>query len=252
MEVKNRPIKKKNYLIQLVLFILHLGIIIYFIFTLKPSQFLPHLTNWSFVLSSFYLLSVLAWDTFLYFYGSNKLEKFNHFIRNSYSNIVYPYCFLISIGFWVILLIGFISPAETFLEKDQEITIEMIIINTYVHLCITAIMIVDLCFNQRDKTELNWCSNITNTIIYIIYIITVCIEKYIFDFYPYLFLKDLNVGLMIIVAIIIYALLIASIFIYNALTNKINRKFMKIKERGEDEKLIVSGSEGNSYSAEEN
>ncbi len=47
---KRKQIKPKNYYLQLSCFLIHLGVIIYFIIRLKPSQFFPHLTNWSFVL----------------------------------------------------------------------------------------------------------------------------------------------------------------------------------------------------------
>ena len=245
MEVKNRQIKKLNYYLQSILFIIHLGFIIYLCITLHPSQFLPHLTNWSFVLSSFYLLSIFICDTLLYFFGLKNLEKFNYFIRNIFSNMVFPYCFLISIGFWIILLIGFISPAETFLKKGEEIPLDIIIINIYVHLGITGIMLVDLFLSKRNKIKLNWYSGIANTILYILYIISICIEKYVFDFYPYLFLRNLNIGWMIIIGVSIYGLLILSFFIYFAVSNKINRNNVEVMISGEDEKLINDQNEEN-------
>ena len=238
METKNRQIKKYNYYIQLCLFIFHLGAIIYFIFTMRASLFFPFLTNWSFLISTLYLFLALICDTSLYFFSSKNLEKLNHFIRNNFSNIAFPYCFMITIGFWIILLIGFISPAETFLKKGQKITFEMIGINVYVHLGITIIMVVDLFFNEREDIKLNWLYSIINTIIYIIYITSILIEKYQFDFYPYLFVKSLNIIGTIIVGFIIYGLLFGSILIYIALSNKINKKSIKIKEIGEDEKFI--------------
>ena len=247
MEIKNREIKKLNYYLILCLFIFNLGVIIYLCCTLRPSQFLPHLTNWSFVLSSFYLFLVVLTDSCLYFFGLQNLEKFNHFIRNSFSNIVFPYCFTITIGFWVILLIGFVSPAETFLEKGTKITLEMIFVNVYVHLGITAILLIELIINKREKAKLNWCSGITNTIIYIIYVISICIEKYKFDFYPYLFVKNLNIAGMVIVGIIIYGLIIASAFIYYYLSQKINKTYIEVKESGENEKLIKGDDNEQNY-----
>ncbi len=246
MVLKRKQIKTLNYYLLLGCFILHLGFVIYLIIALAPSQFLPHLTNWSFFLSSIYLCSILVCDTSLYFFSSDKLENFNHFFRNIFSKIVFPFCFLISIGFWIILSIGFISSYNTFLDSDQEITIDMIIINTYVHLVITIIMVVELILNEREAIKiLDWFSIITNTAIYIVYIISVCIEKYVFEFYPYLFLKDLNVLGMIIVGIVIYALLIGCIFIYILITNKLNRNTIKVKESGEEEKFISSNENNN-------
>ena len=82
MVLKRKQIKTLNYYLLLGCFILHLGFVIYMIISLVPSQFLPHLTNWSFFLSSIYLCSILVCDTSLYFFSSDKLENFNHFFRN--------------------------------------------------------------------------------------------------------------------------------------------------------------------------
>lgn len=253
METKNRQITKLNYYLLLCSCILHLGFIIYLILAIKPHQFFPHLTNWSFLLSTFYLFSILLCDTCLYFFSIKKLEKFNRFIRSIFANIAFPYCFLITIGFWVILLIGFIFPMETFLEKGTEITLEMILINTYVHLGITILMLLDLFLNEREKTTINWYSSVTNTIIFIVYIVSILVEKYKYEFYPYLFVKNLNPGGMVLVGISIYVLLILSFVIYYFLSNKINKKFIKVKESGEDEKFIQgdTNEENCGLSAEE-
>ena len=227
---KRKQIKPKNYYLQLSCFLIHLGVIIYFIIRLKPSQFFPHLTNWSFVLSSVYLFVLLICDIFLSFFSKDNLGKINYYFRNIFSKVVFPYNFLISLTFWILLIIGFISPVDTFLEKDQEITIEMIFINSYVHLVITIFLLIDLFLNERDIIKLNPAIFIVNTIIFIVYGITLITEKYVLEFYPYLFMKNINVLEMIPTFSGIYGLLIASIFIYKSLTNRINKK----KNNGEE------------------
>ena len=137
MLTKRRQIKPKSYYLQLGCFLIHLGVIIYFIFRLEPSQFFPHLTNWSFLLSSIYLFILVICDTSLYFFSKDNLEKYNYYFRNIFSKVVFPYNFLICLTFWILLIIGFIAPLDTFIEKDQEITLEMIFIHLYVHLVIT-------------------------------------------------------------------------------------------------------------------
>ena len=109
MEVRDRIIKRSNYYIQLVLFILHVGFIIYMIITYKDYlyQFLFSIAIWSFILSTFYLISILICDTLLYFFGLKNLEKFNHFIRNPFSSIVFPYCFIINRVFVIIIIKNF-------------------------------------------------------------------------------------------------------------------------------------------------
>ncbi len=239
MDIKSRQIKAINYYFLLCSSIFHLGFIIFLIFFITPSQFFPHLTNRSFLLTTLYLFSILLCDTCLYFFDIQKLEKYNQFIRNIISNIVFPYCFMISIGFWVILLIGFIFPTETFLKEGTKITVDMYFINFYVHLGITIIMIIELFLNEREKAKINWYYSVSNTVIYIVYVISICIEKYKYKFYAYVFLENLNALGMVLVGFSIYVLLIISYLIYYFLSNKINKRYIKVKESGEDEKLIT-------------
>ena len=150
------------------------------------------LSIWSFILSTFYLISILICDTLLYFFGLNNLEKFNHFIRNTFSSIVFPYCFLLSLEFLLILLLKiFFQNFEIFFLGKKgygEYNLEMFIIDSYVLFVTTVFMLVDLFCNQRDKVEFNWCFFITYIIIYIIYIIfyhVTNIQFYNFFFYNY-------------------------------------------------------------------
>ena len=133
----------------------------------------------------------------------------------------------------LILLIGFISPVETFLEKGQEITLEMIIINLYVHFVITIILLIELFMSEREIIKIN-----RDTIIINSFIITIIVEKYFFKFYPYLFLENINVLGMIITFFSIYGLLIGSIFIFKAVSNRINKNNTKNKKNREDEQSI--------------
>ena len=240
MLIKRKQIKPKNYYIQLGCFIIHLSVIIYMIIRLKPSQFFPHLTNWSFFISSVYLFVLIISDTVFFCFSKDNLEKFNYMFRNNFSKIAFPYNFLICISFWIILLIGIIAPVETFMEKGQEISFEEVCIHTYVHLILTIFLMIELFLNEREIIQFNWFSIIVNSIIFIIYCISLLIEKYVFEFYPYLFMKNINVLEIVITCIIIYGLLIGCIFIYNHVSNLINKKNMKNKESGEKNEFIDS------------
>ena len=243
MELKNRKIKCLNYYILLGVNLFQIGFIICMCIIFKFVQVYAHITNWSFVLSSFYLFSILICDTSLYFFSSKKLEKYNHFIRNKFSSVAFPFNFMITIGFWGILLFGIIFKAPTFVEEGTEISLSRILINFHLHLGITILMLFDLFVNEKDKIKLNWFICITNTIIFIVYNTMITIAKYIFDFNAYYFMGNLNVFYLILVGIVMYGLLFGSILIYIFLVNKINKRNMIKKESGEDENLI--NNEGN-------
>lgn len=250
MEKINRRIKKLNYYLILGFSIFQLVfIIITSILCIINNhyQIFFHLTNWSFLLSSIYIISISICDTSLYFFSSKKLEKYYYFIKNSFSNIAFPYCFMITIGFWGILLVGLILQTQTFLKSGQEIGVRRILMNLYLHLGITVMMVVELFLNERDEAKLNWCSGIANTLIFIAYSLLVCISKYGYDHNAYVFMEKLSLGGMILVGTIIFGLLVGCFFSYIALSNRINRKSYKVKESGEDSNLI-----GNENMNEEN
>ena len=100
-------------------------------------------------------------------------------------------------------------------------------------------MIADIFLSERDEIKLNWCCSIINTFIYISYCVAILIAKYKFDFNAYVIMESLNIWG------ILYAILVGYIFIYNAISNKINRKSFKVFEIREDEKLIVGDNEEN-------
>jgi len=241
MEIRNKPIKKLNYYLILgfsifqFLFIISMCIIC---IVLKYSNIFVHVTNWSFILSSFYLISLSICDTNLYFFSSKKLERYNYFIRNNFSKIAFPFCFMITIGFWGILLFGIIIQADTFVRSGVEIKAWGILLNLNLHLFITIMMIVELFLNERKEVNFNVYIIIPNTILFLIYGFVTCIAKYAFDHNAYVFMENLNVGGMIIVGIIIYGLLIGCIFIYKVLSNWINRNSFKVIEKGEEENFI--------------
>ena len=87
---KIRKNKKVNYFIMLVLTLLQLGMFIWFSCALSFIAIYIHLTCWSFLLSTIYLLLAIICDTSKIIFSSEKLEKLNHYIRNSFSTIAFP------------------------------------------------------------------------------------------------------------------------------------------------------------------
>ena len=159
-------------------------------------------------------------------------------MRNTFSNVAFPYNFMITIGFWSILLFGIIFNSETFVKEGTKFTFHSIFVNLHLHLGITIFMIIELFLYERNEVKLNWCSCISNTVIYIIYCTFYCILKYCYDIDPYLFTGKFDWWEMLILGIVIYAILVGCIFIYNAITNRINRDSMKMIDPEEDANLI--------------
>ena len=239
MESIKRP-KKLNYFLILSFSIFQFVFIVSIILICiiyKYSNIFIHLTNWSYLLSSFYLYSISICETSIYFFSSSKLENYKYFIRNKFSIVAFPLSFLIFIGFWGILLFGLVINAETFLKSGSEITAFGVFINFNIHFAISIMMIVELFLNEREEIQLNWYIVISNTIFLLIYIIVVIIAKFAFNKNAYVFMENLNAGGMILVGILLYGLLIGCIFIYITLSNKINRKsknVINIKGEGDN------------------
>ena len=217
MEENKRRIKKLNYYIILgfcIFQFIYIFSIIIICIIQKYSNIFIHITNWSFLLSLFYLFSALACDTSLYYFSSKKLEKYNYFIRNQFSKIAFPYCFMIISGFWGILLIGIIIGEETFRKSGAKITAFGIFNNLNIHLGIGIMLIFELFLNEREEVKLDWLTGISNTTIFIIYCIIVCVAKYKYNINAYVFMKNINVGMMILIGFMIYSLLIGCFFIF--------------------------------------
>ena len=237
MKDKFRSSKKRNFYIITCLTLFQLATVIWFSCVLTFYSIYIHLTNWSFFMSTIYLLLLLISDTIYYIFSSKKLEPLNYFIRNSFSKVVYPYCFLITIGFWGILLVGLIFSAETFTKSGAKISAFRVICNLHLHCGITIIMLIELFLNKRKEMKLTLESGIANTLIFISYIIMVCVAKYRFNKNAYVFMGNLGIFPIFLVGITIFVLLIICIFIYNAVSNRINREYIK-NGNGNDNNLI--------------
>ena len=230
---KTRIIKKWQFILMFILTLIHIGFLIYSFYSYTLYSFLIHLTMWSFIFCSVYLILILIIDSFVFFKNQNKLEKLNKIVRNILASIFYPFCLTISIGFWGIMIVGLIFKFDSFASKDVEITPRRVIVNIYYHFLVAVIMGLDLFFTEREKINFNKITFIAITIIYGLYGTVVCVDKYCFEKYAYEFMKNISVLGMIGTGVAIYALLCGSYFLYIVLVNKLNKN--KIEDIPMDE-----------------
>lgn len=246
-----RKYKKVNYCIMLVLTLIQIGTFIWFSCVLSFLSIYIHITNWSFLLSTIYLILAIICDTSKIVFSSEKLEKLNYYTRNSFSKIAYPFNFMITMGFWGILLIGLIFSVETFTKEGAKISTFRIICNLHLHLGITIIMFAELFLVERIEMKLSLGTGITNLIIFLAYIIMVCIAKYIYNENAYVFMKNLNIWAMVGIGIAIFVVLVGSFFIYKVISNCINSQYIKnIKNRKElPEEEVIDDNDDNDDSS---
>ena len=233
-----RTIKKSNYYLMLVLIFFQLLFFIYTFTKIPFSLIIHHMTNWSFLISSIYLFLILIFDTNLYVFSSEKFEFINFFIRNSYSKTAFPYCFMITITYWLFLIFGLFFNINMYSKSRPKRVLFRVFINTYLHLGITLIMILDLFLTKREKVKFTFSSFIVNTILFIVYSICTYYRKFIKKINVYIFMERMDLLCSIFVAVIVYLLLIISFFIYMKISNIINYEYISEKENSTEYNII--------------
>ena len=219
-EVK-RTIKKSNFILISIMTILNTLMLFRVIFYFSVHRIVTHETIWSFFLSSFYLICIFISDSNLYLFKSTKLEKFNSYIRNSYSIIAYSYCYSITIEFWSILFFGLAFGKNPFSEK-KSVPLKLFLESLHLHFGITIIMISDLFFTKR-KIENKGILGIIN-FIYFCYSIVVLITNYVFFKPAYQFMKNAGPGFILLIFIISFILINSCYFLHLFLVLKINQE----------------------------
>ena len=181
-----------------------------------------------FFFSSIYLICIFISDINLYLFNSTKLEKFNDFIRNTYSIISYSYCYSITIEFWLILFIGLSFGKNPFSEK-KTIPIIKILESLYLHLGITIIMIIDLVLTKR-KINNNKNILVINNIIYFLYSVIVLLANYVFLMPAYPFMKNAGIVLMVLIFVVSFILINGSYYLHLFLIKIINEEKIRKKK----------------------
>ena len=123
MDVKKREISPIYFGFLSIFAIINTIMSVRFLMSIPLYKILVQETLWSFLLSTIYITSIFISDANLFLFKSTSLEKFNSFIRNYYSVIVYPYNYNITLEYWLILVVGLILGNNPFYEKGKVTTI---------------------------------------------------------------------------------------------------------------------------------
>ena len=223
MDVKKREISPIYFGFLSIFAIINTIMLVRFLMSIPLYKILVQETLWSFFLSSIYITSIFISDANLFLFKSTSLEKFNSFIRNYYSVIVYPYNYNITLEYWLILIVGLILGNNPFYEKGEVTTI-IILESLYLHLAVFVILIIDLLCTKRKVSNSKTLSLIIN-FIFFSYGVTILSSTYIFNMPAYPFMKDAGVSLIVIVFIMSLALINLCHYFHIFLVRKINRDY---------------------------
>lgn len=221
---KVRQIKTINFLIMSVLILIHIGFLFHSFFIFDFYNYFIHLTMWSFIMSSIYLIAILIIDAYLFFSKKRLLESYNNFIRNDLAAVIYPYCYTITIGFWGIALIGFIFGFDAFFKSDSSSNIPGgMIVNLHYHLFVCVIITLDIFLNERNYAKFNLIHFIVISVIALLYVIILCFDKFSSGNNAYVFMEKINVPGFVGTVFGIYGILVLSYFLFIFLVNKLNK-----------------------------
>ena len=230
MEFLNRKLNKSINLFSVILTLINFTEVMKMVLYFSWFRILSHLTIWSFILSSTYLILTLITDINFYLFKSTKLEKFNSFLRNHFSQIAYPFCYLITFEFWFFLFLGLlIANKNPFTEGNKKITGSFLYDVFYLHFGITIIMILHLFVTKRENIKISNNTIIANNLILFFYVADVIIWNYVIKRHAYPFMKSAGVGFIIGLIIFTFVFLNIFHFIHIKVINAINNKKFKLE-----------------------
>ena len=204
-----------------IITIINTIMLIRFMLTIPFHRIICHLTIWSYILTTIYIYSIFISDANLFLFKSNSFEKFNTFIRNYFSVIVYSYNYTITLEFWLILFFGLMLGKNPFYEQEK-IPFMILFESFYLHLAMCIILLIDLLCVKR-KLEKNKTLSLIINFIFFWYCVVVLCSNYVFFIPAYPFMKDAGVMTMVIIFIISLALINFSHYLHLFLVRKINR-----------------------------
>lgn len=189
--------------------------IIYILFLIN-FQFvhLYFLTTWTYWMNSIYLFLVLVCDISLFATNSDRFEKMNSFLRNSYCIVSMSFSYAVVILFWSLSFLG-----ESFMRLPKN-TLETIF-NYYLHGGNTIFVIIDLFLSEHKKCEFTYKYILIISGIYWFYFAVAAFAKYVNNFSPYTFMENATFGQLVVASIIMY------IIVFNAY--QIHLFFIKMK-----------------------
>ena len=145
---------------------------------------------------------------------------------------------MITITYWLFLIFGLFFNINMYSKTRPKRVLLRILFNTYLHLGVTLIMILDLFLTKREKVKFTFSSFIINTIIFIVYSILTYYRKFIKKINVYIFMERMDLLCSFFVAVIVYLCLIISFFIYMKISNKINYEYIYEKENNTEYNII--------------
>ena len=185
--------------------------IIYLFNTVIYILFLAHfelshlyfLTTWTYWMNSIYLCVVLVCDVVYFFGWTQKLEKLQYFLRDSYCIVSMTFSYAVVILFWLLTFLGpdFMAAPNGTLET---------VLNFYLHGINTIFVIVDLFISEHKKIKFSVKYFIIISVIYWIYFGLGVYLKYELNFNPYTFMVNASFGQLVTSSFIMY------IMVFNA------------------------------------
>lgn len=169
------------------LYIVHIGFAI-FIYG-QTSYFVTFLsiTMWSFHLNTLYFILLLLTDIAFYCFKTNKFEKLNYFLRNTFAQVVNHLSFLVAFVFWCFIIIGAFLNTDTMGRRDI-MNVRRYIQTFYTHGICAIQILVDIYYRKREETFFKKNCAIFATIISVSYQLMVIILKYCMkvNVYPFI------------------------------------------------------------------
>ena len=230
MDFSNRKVNTSTIFYSTILTLINFTEVMKMLLYFPWFRIISHLTIWSFILSSIYLILIFITDINFYLFKSTKLEKLNSLMRNYFSQIAYPFCYLITFEFWLFLILGLlVTNKNPFKDEGKKITRSFIYDVLYLHFGITIVMIIHLFLTKRENIKINKKMIVVNNIIMFLYVIDVIIWNYVIKRHAYPFMKSAGVGLIVGVTVFTFAVLNLFYFIHIKIIDVLNNKKNKFE-----------------------
>ena len=235
-----RYINKSCFITMFILTIIHIFIVGYTFYVFDLYNIFIYISMWSFLICSIYLIAILIVDSNLIFSNSIKLEPINDFFRNFFAGIAYPFCYSITLTHWCSKIITFLGSSTG--SENEETTIKFLL-RLYYYLFTAIIMTLDLFFTKRKNNFFGLMEFLGNSILYFIYEIVICIDKYEYGNHAYDYMVAISAAEMIIHGVVNYAILIACYFLYILLKKAFNKNNLITLSKEERQSLMSNGAD---------
>ena len=230
--------------------------LIYYIYDsyVHPIDLL-HITRWSFFLNSIFTTICLICDIVIYYSEKEEtsidmnynlmndedksqkredfiimIKKLDNWNKNKYGIVCNTFCYFVSLGFLLLLFF------ENNLMQVSK-SIKNVFNCIYHHLIIQIIIIINVFISERQKHYFSWFYLTIILIIYLSYIIIICIEKYYFQINAYFFMIDKTKLFLFFCALVsclfLFICYLLNMYIIN-FKNKYNNKKISDKDILED------------------